>query len=289
MFDKINDYIIYKKLDTGGFGDVYQCYLKEKENKYYAIKLIKIDKDNSVNILSEINLLKILNSPYIPKLYEYFDFYKNNKKYIALVQEYIFGETLYDFIIKIKKNKVDIKLLIKLSYQMITGLKQIHDIGICHFDIKLTNIMINYNYDAVIIDLGLSCINNDLYNNINKCKNKQFVSGTPEYFSPELAQHALIFSDTNFNCKKSDIWALGIVLYILFYQKDYLNIPSNYTTEQKCIYIMNTYYKDNYKVSINKFPIIDNLLIKMLDINPLTRADINYCYKFIYNIYRNNK
>ena len=283
MFDKINDYIIYKKLDTGGFGDVYQCYLKEKENKYYAIKLIKIDKDNSVNILSEINLLKILNSPYIPKLYEYFDFYINNRKYIALVQEYIFGETLHNFIPKIN----NLKTLIKISYQIIIGLKQIHDIDICHSDIKPENIMIKYNNDdAVIIDLGLSCINNDLYNNINKCKDQKIV-GTPEYFSPELSEYALNDSKLiKYNCKKNDIWALGLTIYALFYKKDYLNIPYKYNSNQKYSYIMNKYYKDNYKVLIDKFPIIDNLLIKMLDINFLNRPNINYCYNYIYKIYK---
>ena len=82
------DFKIVKQLGEGGFGNV---QLIEKNNKYYALKRIvinKFEKDELDKLKNEAIILSTFNSKYIVKYYD--SFIKNN--YFNIIMEY--GEIL---------------------------------------------------------------------------------------------------------------------------------------------------------------------------------------------------
>ena len=41
--------------------------------------------------------------------------------------------------------------------QLITGLVEMHKVGICHRDLKLENLVLDADFNLKIIDFGLAC------------------------------------------------------------------------------------------------------------------------------------
>ncbi len=77
-----------------------------------------------------------------------------------------------------------------------------HSKNICHRDIKLENILLDENLNIKIIDFGFA-ICSPPERKINS------FCGTPNYMAPEIVLKKEHFA------QKIDVWACGILLYIL--------------------------------------------------------------------------
>jgi NIMA (never in mitosis gene a)-related kinase len=117
---------------------------------------------------------------------------------------------------------------------MVLGLKALHDLKVCHRDIKSANIFFNAKEEVKMGDFNVSKV-------VKKgmCYTQ---TGTPYYASPE------VWKDRPYDAK-SDIWSLGCVLYEIIalsppfkssdmkglYKKvvngDYPSIPSRYSND----------------------------------------------------------
>ena len=76
-----------------------------------------------------------------------------------------------------------------------------HGKSVCHRDIKLDNIIFDEETLQVkIIDLGFAQISNEPL---------KVFCGTPSYMSPEIV------SKKEYSGQAADIWAIGVVLYVL--------------------------------------------------------------------------
>ena len=75
MENNINNYKIIKDLNKGKvqgqFGLVYKV-LNKKDNKYYVMKMIFINKDNKDIIEKEVKILSSINNEFIVRYYESF-------------------------------------------------------------------------------------------------------------------------------------------------------------------------------------------------------------------------
>jgi serine/threonine-protein kinase len=91
-----------------------------------------------------------------------------------------------------------------VSIQIAEGLQAVHEAGIIHRDLKTPNIMRDAGGVARLMDFGIAKREGDGTRTATGT-----IVGTPEYMSPEQAQgHRVDF--------RSDIYALGIVVYEIF-------------------------------------------------------------------------
>lgn len=112
-----------------------------------------------------------------------------------------------------RSQKHDTEKILGYFRQIISGIKFMYDKKILHRDIKPSNLLVTRRNVIKIADFGTSKLNRS-----SELKLKTLV-GTPLFFSPELLE--MSFGEEDTYTEKSDIWALGLILYYMFnYQYD---------------------------------------------------------------------
>ena len=217
---KVNDYVLFKKIGKGSFGEVYLTE-NEKTHKIYATKRIHTailkSRDAIKYLKNEINIMKKLDHENIIKLHESLQSSNN----VYLVMDYINGGSLSDFLneYKLKNGCAFPQHIIQYFLrQIVQGLIYIHSKKIIHRDLKLDNILLNfpsnipkesrdYSQSQIrIIDFGLSA-QTDL---------AKSVVGTPISMDPViLNKYKKAGGKEKFKYydKKADIWSLGVITY----------------------------------------------------------------------------
>ena len=208
----LRDYIIQQRLGVGSYGTVYKAK-KKNTDEIYVIKQISLlglvsQQINEYKL--EASILSSIQSNYVVKYYDSFEEQNN----LNIVMEYCDGGDLYQFLEEKKKKKIILKedLIWELFIKMILGLSSIHKKKILHRDLKSQNIFLTKNLGVKIGDLGVA------KKLIQTNFAKTFI-GTPYYLSPELC------SEKPYN-DKSDIWAIGCILYELCTYKHPFNAKS---------------------------------------------------------------
>ena len=257
-------YELGENLGQGHFAKVCKCKHKFT-NKFYAVKIInKTDlKPKDLELIhQEKSYLNLIKHPNIIGLKDYFE----DKKSMYLVTEFCSGGDLITFL---EKNpNIDEKTAARIIHKIAEGIKYLNIFGIVHRDIKPENLLFseeNNIKSLKIIDLGV-------------CKTLTYGQmatepiGTNGYISPEIYLH----KEYSF---KTDIWSLGIILYLLITQGllpfDHENMDNN-VIGKKVIYLQQE-YPEEYFGKCSKSLV--NLLDKMLDKNMEKRIDINTLLK----------
>ncbi len=91
---------------------------------------------------------------------------------------------------------------VELARQLCVGLSAIHNAGILHRDFKPANVIIDSKGKARITDFGIAGLE-------AKIAQDNLRAGTPAYMSPEQIAGKDVSA-------RSDIYALGLVLYKIF-------------------------------------------------------------------------
>ena len=200
-----DDFEIIRTLGQGAFSTVY-LVTRKKDKKQYALKIIKMDKLSKIEQENSVNEIRILSSIVHPNIISYKESFWNWKnKTLNIIMEYCDDGDLESKINKMKRNKIKFneKLIWNYVFQIIFGLKALHDKGIIHRDLKSANVFLSkLNNKCKIGDLNTGKV---IKNNINKNKGNYQI-GTPYYFSPEIWNNGEV-------SYKSDIWALGCIIY----------------------------------------------------------------------------
>lgn len=230
----IKEYTFIKLLGKGTSASVYQAY-STKTKKIVAAKQIAIskikDKREHERFKRECFLLKKLSHQNIIKLLKVD---KNNTHYFLFL-EYCNGCNLYEYktFYEQKYGKQLNELYVqKILRQLIQGLEYMHTNDVIHRDIKLDNILLNFNeYPNVVdsnnkctdVDLNKVSLNNDFtikIADLGFAREINFgtvgtICGTPITMSPEV-----ILNNTNKNYNsKADLWSLGAITYELLVGK----------------------------------------------------------------------
>ena len=208
---KISSYEIDNEIELGrGMHSI--VYKGNNNNIPIAIK--KIDKLN----MSDKNLQMLNDEIYVMKIIKD-NSHKNIVKCYDIVDDL---DTVYIFLEYCEKGDFRNILMKPLKekyakyflYQMVNGLKHLHDLNIIHRDIKPSNILICNNNILKICDFGFSkhLIQPKILNNmsINTCLSSSVICGSPLYMAPE------IFETKEYGFH-TDCWSLGIILFEMLY------------------------------------------------------------------------
>jgi serine/threonine-protein kinase len=185
----------------GGQKDVYSGYHIDYGN--VAIKVGKFKNNPQLErIKREVGFLKSIKSIYFPKNYEFK--VNEREKEFFIVEEFIKSKKISELLDYYNSEFKIVELLTKL----INALKILWDKNIVHRDLKPDNILINDDFEPIIIDLGIARFID--YESLTKTI-AYFGPCTPIYASPEqlLNKKGLINMRTDF-------FALGIILLEIY-------------------------------------------------------------------------
>lgn len=262
---KNEDFDVISLSGKGAYGTVLKVKLKEDPtNKLYAIKTMDIKALSSIKKLYqaylECDILSQIDNPYIVNIFGAFS--ENGKIYI--VMDYLSKGDFSDFIRLNFPLKLD--TIQFYAAEIINFLEYIQSKKIVHRDLKPENIMMNDKWHLEVIDFGTARIlgkyfdkenmefkdddttydiseTDDLKGNkiaINEEDDDDFFEdsksrperrgmtfvGTAEYVSPEV----LGDKPAEFG---ADVWALGIMIYQMFFGKTPFKEKNNYLTFRK--------------------------------------------------------
>ena len=226
MYQQIEDITLLRLLGKGSYGEVYLS-LKQNANKPFATKKVKrkkADDEMTKYFKNEINILRILNHPNIVKLEEI----KMDENNYYIVMEYINGGELSDYLKKYieKYGKPFSEEIVQyLMKQIISALIYIHDLNIIHRDLKLENIMVDFDNEKdkeelnmmkakiKIIDFGFAIMLSSKFSLTNSAV------GTFMYMDPKILKefdNQVLVDKSRGYGKEVDIWSLGCICYQLF-------------------------------------------------------------------------
>ena len=178
-------------------------------------------------------------------IYEYLSKYLETNKYLKknILKYYYGGEdflllkyaTKGSLINYILNKGLDEKIVKIIFNKILLCINAIHEVGVCHLDLKPDNILLNENYEIKIFDFGYSALQKK---KVDLEKLNYFYIGNFFFKSPEM------FNIIPYNGMKSDIFSLGITLYYLIKG---LFPPNGFENKDKNFYKQ---YK-NYKQYLN--------------------------------------
>ncbi|KAJ3009704.1 UNVERIFIED_CONTAM: Serine/threonine-protein kinase par-1 [Siphonaria sp. JEL0065] len=198
----------------------------------------------------EVQLMMRLDHPNVINLYSIME----TEDECFVVMEYAAGGELIEYIAV--RNYLSEREARKFFRQIISAMDHCHMASVVHRDLKLENLLLNDNRDILISDFGLG----RTYNPEVQEYLKTFC-GTPNYAAVEL------ISGIPYNGIKSDIWAMGVALYVMMTGKTPFTgatISQLYSKIKAVDYKCPDYFSGDLKV----------LLAKMLKKDPVKRADM---------------
>uniref|UniRef100_A0A803YK21 non-specific serine/threonine protein kinase n=1 Tax=Meleagris gallopavo TaxID=9103 RepID=A0A803YK21_MELGA len=194
----MDKYIKVQKIGEGSFGKAF--LVKDKENsQQYVIKEINISKMSNKEREESRREVAVLANMKHPNIVLYRESFEENGC-LYIVMDYCEGGDLFKKINAQKGVLFSEDQILDWFVQICLALKHIHDRKILHRDIKSQNIFLTKDGTIQLGDFGIARVLNSTVELARTC------IGTPYYLSPEICQNR------PYN-NKSDIWALGCVLY----------------------------------------------------------------------------
>ena len=277
---QVDNLILEKLLGKGSFGEVHLTRITG-DSKLYATKVYdreRIENTEAFKYLTnEINIMHNLNHPNIVKFIQV----KKTKKHYYIVMEYCNGGELEKALEKyqLKYGKPFSEEIVQhLMRQIISAFKYMHANQIMHRDIKLENILVNFESEkdkndlnmmkatVKIIDFGFAC-------KIGKNALTYTTIGNPMNMSPlilkKLTSHGKI-RQLGYDMK-ADIWSLGAICYQMLIGKAAFDADDIDELVEKI-------EKGIYKVPTNLSKEVVSFLNGMLQYEPQARLTAEQLY-----------
>lgn len=192
-------YRIIALLGKGGMGEVYRAD-DLTLGQAVAIKFLPDqamrDEGMRERFRNEVRIARRVSHPNVCRVYDVGEI----EGQTFFTMEYVDGEDLASLIRRIGRLPQD--KAVEIARQLCAGLAAAHAKGVLHRDLKPANIMLDGRGQAVIMDFGLAGVADDI-------RGPEVRSGTPAYMAPEQIAGKEV-------SMRSDVYALGLVLYEVF-------------------------------------------------------------------------
>eukprot|EP00063_Salmo_salar_P003537 XP_013978372.1 PREDICTED: serine/threonine-protein kinase Nek1 isoform X3 [Salmo salar] len=187
-----------RKIGEGSFGKAILVKSRE-DGKQYVIKEIGISRMSSKERQESRKEVAVLANMSHPNIVQYKESFEECGC-LYIVMDYCEGGDLFKTINSQKGVQFPEEQILDWLVQICLALKHVHDRKILHRDIKSQNIFLTKDGTIQLGDFGIARVLNSTVELARTC------IGTPYYLSPEICENK------PYN-NKSDVWALGCVLY----------------------------------------------------------------------------
>ncbi|XP_074855878.1 calcium/calmodulin-dependent protein kinase type II subunit gamma isoform X6 [Carettochelys insculpta] len=257
-----DDYQLYEELGKGAFSVVRRC-VKKSSSQEYAAKIIntkKLSARDHQKLEREARICRLLKHPNIVRLHDSI----SEESFHYLVFDLVTGGELFeDIVAREYYSEADASHCI---HQILESVNHIHQHDIVHRDLKPENLLLASKCKSAAVklaDFGLAI-------EVQGEQQAWFgFAGTPGYLSPEVLRKDPYG-------KPVDIWACGVILYILL-----VGYPPFWDEDQHKLY-------QQIKAGAYDFPSPEwdtvtpeakNLINQMLTINPAKRITADQALK----------
>jgi serine/threonine protein kinase len=189
-----------------GVGAQGKTFLVQKDNIKYILKV----QSQSTLSNNEVRILKLLkNKEYVVQLHKVKK--KNSKLYTIIT--YGSKGTLDSFLNKSKylSNMENVIIFMK---KLMIGLKNLHQKGYVHADLKPENIVVDENYNPLLIDFDMSV----------PIRKKAMPRGTLSFMAPEVMQ-AFSYQKEVLFTPEVDLYSVGLIFYLITKRRPAVILP----------------------------------------------------------------
>ncbi len=202
-------YRIIGLIGRGGMGEVYRAddlKLGQAVALKFLPKAVSADPTLLARFHAEVRLARQVSHPNVCRVYDIGEV--EGQHFLSM--EYVDGEDLASLLKRIGHLPGDKAL--EVARQLCAGVAAAHEKGVLHRDLKPANVMLDGRGRVRITDFGLAMAGEGV-------GEEREVAGTPAYMSPEqLAGKGASV--------RSDVYALGLVLYEVFTGKRAMDAPT---------------------------------------------------------------
>jgi predicted Ser/Thr protein kinase len=192
-------YRIVAMLGKGGMGEVYRAddlTLDQPVALKFLPEAVAQNEEALARFRNEVRIARQVSHPNVCRVYDFGEV----AGHYFLSMEYVDGEDLGSLLRRIGRLPTDKAL--EIARKLCAGLAAAHEKGILHRDLKPGNVMLDGRGQVLLTDFGLAGLAEDF-------EGAEVRNGTPAYMAPEqLAGQEVTV--------RSDIYALGLVLYEIF-------------------------------------------------------------------------
>jgi serine/threonine protein kinase len=198
---EIHGYRVMHIIGEGAASTIYAVH--NAKNKLYALKhvLLKGSKDDRFleQAETEVKISAKLDHPAVRKIHKMHKIRPGwARTEVVVLMELIDADALD------RKSIPDLAQRVDIFLQVAEGLAHMNQRGFVHADMKPTNILVDEELKATIIDLGQAC---------KIGTEKKRIQGTPGYMAPEQADRKPITPAT-------DVYNFGATMYWLLTRKE---------------------------------------------------------------------
>ncbi|MGH9900451.1 MAG: serine/threonine-protein kinase [Pyrinomonadaceae bacterium] len=193
----IGEYRLVDFLGAGGMGEVYRA-VHSKLGRVAAIKVLTQaahSGGDAQRFFNEARIQASLQHPNIATLYDFLEFQGQP----CIVMEYVDGDTLADRIRP--SGSLPPAEALRVFQSIVEAIDYIHRHGIIHRDIKSHNVKVSSAGQVKLLDFGIA--KGETSQDLTTVGS---IIGTLNYIPPEQLRG--VVADA-----RSDIWALGVLLY----------------------------------------------------------------------------
>jgi eukaryotic-like serine/threonine-protein kinase len=220
LIEKIGRYNIVRLIGEGGMGAVYEA-VQEQPQRTVALKVIKpgmASPELLRRFAQESQALARLQHPGIAQIYDAgtADTGYGPQPYFAM--EFIRGEGLRDYV---ETHRLNTRQRLEMLVKVCDAVHHAHQRGLIHRDLKPGNIIVDETGQPKILDFGVARVTDSDAQATMQTDVGQLV-GTLAYMSPEQVLADPLELDI-----RSDVYALGVILYELLAARLPYNLSKN--------------------------------------------------------------
>ncbi|MEP7340093.1 MAG: serine/threonine-protein kinase, partial [Acidobacteriota bacterium] len=196
-------YRIIGPLGRGGMGAVYRAddlKLGQPVALKFLTETFAQDGAMLARFHGEVRIARQVSHPNVCRVHDIGEVHTEQGNQHFLSMEYVDGEDLSSLLRRIGRLPSD--KAVEIACQLCAGVAAAHEAGVLHRDLKPANVMIDGRGRARITDFGLAGL-------AEQFRGREVMAGTPAYMAPEQIAGKEVTI-------KSDIYALGLVIYEIF-------------------------------------------------------------------------